>query len=106
MRAAGRIVLQRRTGKLIFINIRDWTGQIQLLIGRDQVGEADWAVAECFDLGDVIGVEGELKHTKTGELTIFADKLYFPHQVDRAASREASRPHRSRAAAAASVTWT
>jgi lysyl-tRNA synthetase class 2 len=77
VRAAGRIVLQRRAGKLIFLNIRDWTGQIQLLIGRAQVGETGWAVAECFDLGDVIGVEGELKHTKTGELTIFADKLFF-----------------------------
>jgi lysyl-tRNA synthetase class 2 len=77
VRAAGRIVLQRKTGKLIFINIRDWTGDIQLFIGRAQVGEDSWAIAECFDLGDIIGVEGELKHTKTGELTIFAEKLFF-----------------------------
>jgi lysyl-tRNA synthetase class 2 len=77
VRAAGRIVLQRKAGKLVFINIRDWTGDIQLLIGRAQVGEDNWAIAECFDLGDIIGVEGELKHTKTGELTIFAEKLYF-----------------------------
>jgi lysyl-tRNA synthetase class 2 len=77
VRAAGRIVLQRRAGKLIFANIRDWTGQIQLLIGRAQVGEENWALADCFDLGDLIGVEGELKNTKTGELTIFVDKLFF-----------------------------
>ncbi|MBI2825849.1 MAG: lysine--tRNA ligase [Planctomycetia bacterium] len=77
VRAAGRIVLQRPTGKLIFVEIRDWTGQIQLFIGRRQVGDADWALAECFDLGDVIGVEGELKRTNTGELTIFAERLYF-----------------------------
>ncbi len=77
VRAAGRIVLQRNKGKLIFIDIRDWTGQIQLYIGRNQVGEEDWAVAECFDLGDLIGVDGELKRTKTGELTIFVDKLHF-----------------------------
>lgn len=77
VRAAGRIILQRRTGKLIFVNIRDWTGQIQLFIGKNQVGEENWALADCFDLGDIIGVEGELKHTQTGELTIFAEKLFF-----------------------------
>ena len=77
MRAAGRIVLQRKTGKLIFVDIRDWTGQIQLFIGRSQVGEENWALAECFDLGDLVGVDGELKRTKTGELTIFAEKLHF-----------------------------
>lgn len=77
VRAAGRIVLQRKTGKLIFVDIHDWTGRIQLFIGRKQVGDDNWAVAECFDLGDIIGVEGELKHTKTGELTIFAEKLFF-----------------------------
>src|SRR5204863_1379843 len=71
VRAAGRIVLQRKKGKLIFADIRDWSGQIQLFIGRGQVGEELWALAECFDLGDLIGVDGELKRTKTGELTIF-----------------------------------
>lgn len=77
VRAAGRIVLQRRAGKLIFLDIRDWTGKIQVLIGKSQVGEANWALALCFDLGDLIGVDGELKRTKTGELTIFAEQLHF-----------------------------
>jgi lysyl-tRNA synthetase, class II len=77
VRAAGRIVLERKKGKLIFIDIRDRTGQIQLFVGRNQVGEENWAMAECLDLGDIIGVDGELKHTKTGELTIFASKLHF-----------------------------
>ena len=77
VRAAGRIVLERKKGKLIFIDIRDWTGQIQLLVGRNQIGEENWALAECFDLGDMIGVDGELKRTQTGELTIFAEKLHF-----------------------------
>lgn len=77
VRAAGRVVLQRKTGKLIFLDIHDWTGRIQVMIGRKQVGEESWAIAECFDLGDIIGVNGELKHTKTGELTIFASGLTF-----------------------------
>jgi lysyl-tRNA synthetase class 2 len=74
VRAAGRIVLQRPGGKLIFADIRDMTGQIQLFIGLKQVGD-DWQLAECFDLGDVIGVDGELRRTKTGELSIFVEKL-------------------------------
>jgi lysyl-tRNA synthetase class 2 len=77
VRAAGRIVLQRPTGKLIFASLRDWSGDIQIFIGRRQVGDENWAVAQCFDLGDVIGVEGELKRTNTGELTIFAERLHF-----------------------------
>jgi lysyl-tRNA synthetase class 2 len=77
VRAAGRIVLARDTGKLIFLNIRDWTGDIQLFIGKKQVGEQNWSLAQCFDLGDIIGVDGELKRTKTGELTIFAERLHF-----------------------------
>jgi lysyl-tRNA synthetase class 2 len=77
VRAAGRILLQRKQGKLLFLTIQDWTGKIQLFIGRKQVGEEGWALAECFDLGDLVGVDGELKRTKTGELTIFVEKLYF-----------------------------
>jgi lysyl-tRNA synthetase, class II len=77
VRAAGRIVLQRKKGKLIFLDIRDRTGQIQLFVGRGQVGEENWALAECLDLGDLVGVDGQLKRTKTGELTIFAEKLHF-----------------------------
>jgi lysyl-tRNA synthetase, class II len=77
VRAAGRIVLQRDAGKLRFVDIQDWTGKIQLFIGKAQVGEEGWALSECFDLGDIIGVDGELRYTKMGELTIFAEKLHF-----------------------------
>jgi lysyl-tRNA synthetase class 2 len=76
VRAAGRIVLSRDKGKLLFIDIRDMTGQIQLFIGRDQVGDS-WELAQNFDLGDIIGVDGTLRRTKTGELSIFADRLHI-----------------------------
>jgi lysyl-tRNA synthetase, class II len=77
VRAAGRIVLQRKKGKLIFLDIRDWSGQVQLFVGKNQVGEENWELALCFDLGDIVGVDGELKRTRTGELTIFVEKLHF-----------------------------
>ncbi|MCA9248416.1 MAG: lysine--tRNA ligase [Planctomycetales bacterium] len=77
VRAAGRIILSRDTGKLIFANIRDWTGDIQLFIGKNQVGERNWDIAKCLDLGDIIGVDGELRRTNTGEITIFVEQLHF-----------------------------
>lgn len=77
IRAAGRIILQRKKGKLIFIDIRDWTGQIQLFIGKGQVGDENWELCLCLDLGDIVGVDGELRRTKTGELTIFVEKVHF-----------------------------
>ncbi|NMC21163.1 MAG: lysine--tRNA ligase [Thermogutta sp.] len=75
VRAAGRIMLLRRAGKIMFLDLRDWSGKIQILIGKAQVGETGWQVAQCLDLGDLLGVDGELKRTKTGELTIFAQHL-------------------------------
>ncbi|WP_233216597.1 lysine--tRNA ligase [Blastopirellula marina] len=77
VRVAGRIVLMRPTGKLIFINLVDRTGTIQLFLGQAQVGQRNWEIAQCLDLGDIIGVDGELKKTKTGELTIFVEELHF-----------------------------
>lgn len=77
VRAAGRILLQRKAGKLVFLDLWDWTGKIQVLVGKRQVGEENWALAECFDLGDIVGVDGELGRTRTGELTIFAEQLHI-----------------------------
>ncbi|MCD0459794.1 lysine--tRNA ligase [Roseiconus lacunae] len=77
VRVAGRVMLMRTKGKLIFLNIKDWTGTIQIFIGKQQVGDDDFALAKLFDLGDLISVEGRLGRTNTGELTIFAEKLFF-----------------------------
>lgn len=77
VRVAGRIMLKRNAGKLIFLNIEDWTGGIQIFIGKKQVGDAHWDLAGCFDLGDLIGVDGRLGRTNTGELTVFAESLTF-----------------------------
>ena len=77
VRAAGRILLQRDKGKLRFVDIEDWSGRIQLFIGQRQVGDEDFELAGLFDLGDIIGVDGRLGRTNTGELTIFAEQLHF-----------------------------
>ena len=76
VRAAGRITLARDKGKLKFIDIKDWSGRIQLFVGRKQMGEENWELSDQLDLGDLIGVDGELRYTKTGELSIFAERLH------------------------------
>lgn len=76
VRAAGRIVLHRDKGKLHFADIRDLTGDIQVMIGMKQVGD-DWELAQCVDLGDLVGVDGTLIRSNTGELSILAERLHF-----------------------------
>lgn len=77
VRAAGRIMLHRDKGKLNFIDIDDWSGRIQLFVGKNQVGDENWEIIKCLDLGDLIGVDGDLKVTNTGELSIFATEIHF-----------------------------
>jgi lysyl-tRNA synthetase class 2 len=77
VKAAGRIIQRRGQGKAIFIDIWDWTGRVQIMIGQKQVGEQGWALAQNLDLGDLIGVEGLFGKTRMGEPTIFIDKLTF-----------------------------
>ncbi|TWT83904.1 Lysine--tRNA ligase [Planctomycetes bacterium CA13] len=77
VRVAGRVMLCRPTGKLIFLNIRDWTGNIQIFVGKKQVGDDDFDLAKLFDLGDLVAAEGRLGRTNTGELTVFAEKLFM-----------------------------
>jgi lysyl-tRNA synthetase class 2 len=77
VRVAGRIMLARGQGKLIFLTLRDWSGEIQIFIGKNQVGESDFELAQLFDLGDLVGAQGRLGRTNTGELTVFAEQLFF-----------------------------
>ncbi|MFI5456395.1 MAG: lysine--tRNA ligase [Isosphaerales bacterium] len=77
VRVAGRIMLRRGQGKVVFLELRDWTERIQIFAGKKQVGDLGWSLVEQLDLGDLIGVDGRLGHTKTGELTVFAETLTF-----------------------------
>ncbi len=74
VRVAGRIMLRRGQGKVVFLQVRDWTGQIQVFLGKKQVGETAWAIIQELDLGDLVGVDGQLGYTKTGERTVFASE--------------------------------
>lgn len=72
VKIAGRIMLKRRQGKAGFINIQDRDGQIQVYVRQDQIGEDAYEIFKLQDLGDIIGVEGIVFRTKTGELTVKA----------------------------------
>ena len=72
----GRVMLSRIGGKLCFATIRDGTGDIQVMISADRVGEdmlADWK--RDVDLGDHVGVEGEVISSRRGELSVLADSF-------------------------------
>ena len=77
VRVAGRIMSNRDKGKVMFIDLEDQTARIQLFIGKSQVGEENWELAQNFDLGDLIGADGQLRRTQTGEISIFVKDLTF-----------------------------
>jgi lysyl-tRNA synthetase class 2 len=72
---AGRIVLARRFGKLVFFTLRDRTGDIQLFCAQDELGEGNFELLEDLDLGDIVGARGKVMTTKKGELSIRVEEL-------------------------------
>jgi lysyl-tRNA synthetase, class II len=74
VKVAGRILLKRGQGKVSFIQIQDFTGRIQLFVQANNVGDA-YENVKSWDIGDIIGAEGVLMRTKTGELSVKADAL-------------------------------
>ena len=73
--AAGRLVLIRDMGKMIFADIRDESGQMQIALRKNALSETDWKLAKLLDLGDIVATAGPLQRTRTGEITIWADRL-------------------------------
>ena len=67
---AGRILLFRRMGKVTFITLRDQSGDIQLYVAKEQVGDATYDVLKKCDIGDIVGAKGLIFATKTGETTV------------------------------------
>ncbi len=75
VRLAGRVRSLRPHGKTTFAHLEDRTGKIQVYLRRDVLGADGYELAKLLDLGDWIGVEGELFRTRTGEITVRADEL-------------------------------
>ena len=67
---AGRIVAHRSMGKATFVDLRDGSGKIQAYFRRDEMGEEKYELGQDFDVGDFVGVSGELFRTKSGEITL------------------------------------
>ena len=74
VKVAGRMVSRRIMGKASFAHLLDGAGKIQLYIARDGIGEEAYASFKKWDIGDIIGVEGNLFRTRTGEISIHATK--------------------------------
>ena len=72
---AGRIMSKRGHGKISFMDIQDMKGRIQILSKIDELGEEAYKIISYLDMGDIIGVEGEVFKTQSGEISIKAKKL-------------------------------
>ena len=75
VRVAGRIVSWRGQGKTIFAHLADMAGRVQLYFRRDGLGEDVFNGLKLFDIGDVIGAEGQMFRTRTGEATVRVDAV-------------------------------
>jgi lysyl-tRNA synthetase, class II len=73
---SGRVTALRSMGKAAFLDVRDWTGKIQVHAKKDKLGDS-WAVFENVHIGDLVAFGGLLAKSKTGEITIFADQFTF-----------------------------
>ena len=72
VKVAGRVMLKRSFGKLTFLTLRDETGDLQVAVDKKRVDETSWAVANLFDLGDLVVAEGPLGTTNKGEITVWS----------------------------------
>lgn len=75
VRIAGRIMSKRVMGKASFCNVQDLPGNIQCYVARDSIGEESYADFKKYDVGDIVGVEGHVFTTKTGEISVHASAV-------------------------------
>lgn len=72
---AGRVMSKRVMGKASFCNIQDLEGNIQSYVARDSIGEEEYKAFKKMDIGDIIGLKGEVFKTKTGEISLHASEV-------------------------------
>lgn len=75
VKVAGRMMLRSNKGKLRFYHIQDWTGRVQIMAMKNDFSEEDWELIGALDLGDLIGIEGTMRRTNTGEVTVKASQV-------------------------------
>ena len=75
VRIAGRMMSKRVMGKASFCNIQDLPGNIQCYVARDSIGEESYADFKKYDVGDILGVEGEVFTTQAGEISVHASNV-------------------------------
>ncbi len=75
VRIAGRVMSKRVMGKASFCNVQDLPGNIQVYVARDSIGEESYADFKKYDVGDIVGIEGEVFKTKTGEISVHASRV-------------------------------
>jgi lysyl-tRNA synthetase class 2 len=99
---AGRLSAMRFMGKSVFADLKDESGRIQLYLKKDHLPEADSKIFDLLDIGDIVGVEGELFKTKTGEISIRVERL----RLLSGRCRKNGMASRTSSSATASVIWT
>lgn len=72
---SGRLMTKRVMGKASFCDIQDRDGRLQIYVRRDDIGQEDYKWFKTYDIGDIIGVRGKVFKTKTGEISIHAEKI-------------------------------
>ena len=77
VKIAGRIMTMRLMGKAGFAHLQQWGERLQIYVKKDAVGERGFELFKLLDLGDIIGVEGYLFRTRTGELSVHVDQIEF-----------------------------
>ena len=75
VKIAGRLISKRVMGKASFAHVMDSTGTIQVYASRDGMGEENYAEFKKYDVGDIVGVEGFIFKTQTGEISVHAEKM-------------------------------
>ncbi len=72
---AGRLMSKRGMGKVGFCHLKDLSGQIQLFVKKDILGDDEYAIFRKYDIGDIVGAEGEVFTTQTGEISVRVEKI-------------------------------
>ena len=87
---AGRLMSKRGMGKVSFCDLQDKEGRIQLYARKDEMDEEDYNRFKKYDIGDIVGIDGEVFRTQRGEMSVRAEETYAPFEVPASASPRSS----------------